>query len=95
MATATKAKKTEKPKKEKKAELPGMPEPDALGKAGIEYLARDEEFKKAQEARDEAKDVLVMAFQEAKKNSISIEGRVLSYSHAETDSIVIKRAKEA
>lgn len=71
-------------------EFANMPERSELGKTVIEYLNCKNDLDKAKEALENAKNVAVEHFLASSKKSITVNGRIVSYSHVGKDKITVK-----
>ena len=77
-------------KKGQQTELPDLPERSPLAKKAIEYLTARNEADEAKQNEDIAKAELVEMFIKSGQTSVKVSGHTVSYSHMETDKIVIK-----
>lgn len=75
-----------------KSELPGMPELDDLGKAGVKFKEAVFALDRAKEAKDDAAEDLIMEMRRAKRFVLSVEGVNLELTHqAAKDVIKIRK----
>ncbi len=85
--TPTKTARTVKSNRPPK-ELPGMPELDDLGKAGLVFKQAIFELDRAKEAKDEAAEGLMMEMRRAKRFVLTVEGCTLELTHQAAKDVI-------
>lgn len=82
---------------EEQAELDNMPPSSPLGKAARAYIKIHCEMKDAvvnlKDRKGKAQDVLVAELEEAKRDSITVDGYTLKRNHIEEEKISVKAPK--
>lgn len=71
-----------------KGELPGMPELDDLGKAGLKFKEAVFQMDRAKEAKEEAAENLMMEMRRAKRFVLTVEGCLLELTHQSAKDII-------
>lgn len=84
----TKTARTVKSNKPPKGELPGMPEIDDLGKAGLKFKTAIFALDRAKEEKDEAAEELMMEMRRAKRFVLTVEGCTLELTHQSAKDII-------
>lgn len=79
---------TVKSNKPPKDELPGMPELDDLGKAGLAYKEATFALDRAKDAKDEAAENLMMEMRRAKRFVLTVDGCLLELTHQAAKDII-------
>jgi hypothetical protein len=79
-------------KKQKQADLPGMPKMDPLGAAATEYLGVLEDIHRLEVQRDVKKVELADQFRKSGKRSIKVSGYVFTMSEQAQLRISVKEA---
>ena len=75
----------------KQAEFDGMPGRTELGKKAAEYINQLDQIEGLKNTTENTRKDLVNLFKKFSLENITIEGRRVSYAHAEADKISIKQ----
>lgn len=76
-----------------KQELPDMPERDDLGKEAIYYIELLEDSDRIKTELQRTKEKLCNLFRASGRESLNINGKVISYNHVEKNILRIIKAK--
>ncbi|MFA6142484.1 MAG: hypothetical protein WC738_04225 [Candidatus Omnitrophota bacterium] len=71
-----------------------LPERSPLGKKAVEFIEVNDEIRKLEEQRDKIKKELINEFLASGKNSIKVNGITVSYSHTESDKLMVRQEKK-
>jgi len=80
--------KTMRSNKPPKDELPGMPELDDLGKAGLKFKQAIFALDRAKEEKDESAEELMMEMRRAKRFVLTVEGCTLELTHQAAKDVI-------
>lgn len=75
-------------------DLPGMPKPDAVGRAARAYVQANDDLETAKDAVVSTARAAIVALKKAGRREITVDGCTIKYIHKEAvDRLTIKRPK--